>query len=179
MAGSDNEKRKTKYDLVAVYKYRQGWINIDSQAPNIVVKEWLATDNSIFPGPDYIKPECQYGISRIDFYLEKDDRKILLEVKGCTLQKMGMGFFPDAPTERGVKHMRELIEARSEGYECYMAFVIQMNGITHVMPNRAIQPEFADTMKEAIRAGVKLVFLSCDVTRDSLEVNGVRVIDCL
>mgnify|MGYP000787010301 FL=1 len=109
---SDNPARKTLYDLVAVYKDRIGWINIDSQAPNKVVKEWLEAQDY-----DVVRPEYTYGNSRIDFYLEKGEHKILMEVKGCTLEINGIGYFPDAPTERGVKHLRELAAARQEGYE--------------------------------------------------------------
>lgn len=110
---SDNPARKTLYDLVAVYKDRIGWINIDSQASNKVVKEWLEAQDY-----DVVRPEYTYGNSRIDFYLEKGEHKIIMEVKGCTLEINGIGYFPDAPTERGVKHLRELAAARQEGYEC-------------------------------------------------------------
>ena len=96
---SDNPARKTKYDLVAVYKKTLGWVNIDSQAPNKVVKEWLDTQDY-----DLVRPEYRYGASRVDFYMEKGDMKYLMEVKGCTLEIDGIGYFPDAPTERGVKH---------------------------------------------------------------------------
>ena len=110
---SDNPKRKTKYDLVAVHKQGLGWVNMDSQAPNKVVGEWLAKQDY-----DYIKPEFTYGKSRIDFYMEKGEQKYLLEVKGCTLEVDGIGYFPDAPTERGVKHLRELAQAQQAGYRC-------------------------------------------------------------
>lgn len=121
---SDNPKRKTKYDLVAVHKQGLGWVNMDSQAPNKVVGEWLAKQ-----GYDYIRPEVTYGKSRIDFYMEKGEQKYLLEVKGCTLEVDGIGYFPDAPTERGVKHLHELTQAQWAGYQCAVAFVIQMEGI--------------------------------------------------
>ena len=126
---SDNPKRKTKYDLVAVHKQGLGWVNMDSQAPNKVVGEWLAKQ-----GYDYIKPEFTYGKSRIDFYMEKGEQKYLMEVKGCTLEVDGIGYFPDAPTERGVKHLHELAQAQRTGYQCAVAFVIQMEGITEVLP---------------------------------------------
>ena len=104
---SDNPKRKTKYDLVAVHKQGLGWVNMDSQAPNKVVGEWFAKQ-----GYDYIRPEFTYGKSRIDFYMEKGEQKYLMEVKGCTLEVDGIGYFPDAPTERGVKHLHELAQAQ-------------------------------------------------------------------
>ena len=167
---SDNPARKTRYDLVAVYKDRIGWINIDSQAPNKVVKEWLET-----LGLDRVSPEYTYGNSRIDFYMEKGDCRILMEVKGCTLEIDGIGYFPDAPTERGVKHLRELAAARQAGYECVVAFVIQMEGITEVRPYVEMQPEFGTALAEAEAAGVKVLFLPCEVGRDWLKINGKLV----
>ena len=117
-----NPERKTPYDLVAV-DTPIGIINIDSQAPNAVVKEWLMKQDY-----DLVVPEYKYGNSRIDFYMEKGEDKYLLEVKGCTLIKDGIGYFPDAPTERGVKHLRELTAAIDKGYKAMAAFVIQVEG---------------------------------------------------
>ena len=119
--------RKTKYDLVAVKKNNGRLINIDSQAPNKVMLEWLKKQDH-----SKVVPEYTYGSSRIDFYLEKNDKKILMEVKGCTLEIDGIGYFPDAPTLRGVKHIHELISAKHEGYEAALAFVIQMEGIKEI-----------------------------------------------
>ena len=154
--------------------------NISPFAPNELLKEWLASEaNTLFPGPDYIKPECQYGESRFDMYLEKDDRRIFMEAKGCTLEWGWLGLFPDAPTERGAKHLWELIEAVKEGYECYLVFVIQINGITHVRPNRPIDPDFADAMRAAIVNGVKVLNLECHIEPDSLEVVGYNIISNL
>ena len=165
MEVSDNPKRKTKYDLVSVYKKGIGWINIDSQAPNRVVKEWLKTQDY-----DVIKPEYIYGDSRIDFYMKKGSQEYLMEVKGCTLEIDGVGYFPDAPTVRGVKHLRELARARKSGYECAVAFVIQMEGITEVRPNVAMQQEFGEALEEARAAGVKILFFMCEVGRDTLRI---------
>ena len=162
---SDNLKRKTKYDLVTVHKQGLGWVNMDSQAPNKVVGEWLAKQ-----GYDYIRPEFTYGKSRIDFYMEKGEQKYLLEVKGCTLEVDGIGYFPDVPTERGVKHLHELAQAPRTGYRCAVAFVIQMEGITEVRPNVRTQPEFGTALAEAKAAGVRVLFLLCRVGRDSLEI---------
>lgn len=162
---SDNPKRKTKYDLVSVYKKGIGWINIDSQAPNRVVKEWLKTQDY-----DVIKPEYTYGDSRIDFYMKKGSQEYLMEVKGCTLEIDGVGYFPDAPTVRGVKHLRELARARKSGYECAVAFVIQMEGITEVRPNVAMQQEFGEALEEARAAGVEILFFMCEVGRDTLRI---------
>lgn len=165
---SDNPTRKTKYDLIAVYKEGLGLINMDSQAPNKVVYEWLKEQ-----GYDYIKPEYNYGSSRIDFYMERGKQKYLMEVKGCTLEIDGIGYFPDAPTERGVKHLRELAKATSEGYECIAAFVIQMEGVNQVFPNVETHKEFGEALKEAREARVKVLFLGCKVEEDSLEIDRV------
>ena len=161
---SDNESRKTKYDLIGVYKENFGLINIDSQAPNKVAKEWLDSKDYT-----YIKPEYTYSNSRIDFYMEKENEKYLMEVKGCTLERNGVGYFPDAPTERGVKHIYELIKAKKEGYEVALAFVIQMEGVDKVLPNIDTHPEFGVAMSEAKDAGVDIIFIKCRVYEDKLE----------
>ena len=158
-------ERKTKYDLVAVMKSTGVLFNIDSQAPNKVVKEWLETKEY-----DRILPEYTYGDSRIDFYMEKGKEKFLMEVKGCTLEVDGVGYFPDAPTERGVKHLRELIKAKEEGYRAILAFVIQMEGVYEVRPNIATHPEFAEAFEEAKKAGVEILFLPCKVAPDELKI---------
>lgn len=165
LAVSDNPNRKTKYDLVAVYKEKLGWVNIDSQAPNKVVQEWLETQDYTL-----VKPEYVYGDSRIDFHMVKDQQEYLMEVKGCTLEIDGIGYFPDAPTERGVKHLKELTKARTLGYECIIAFVIQMEGVSEVRPYISMQPEFGEALEEAKAAGVKVLFLQCEVGRDTLQI---------
>ena len=162
---SGNPNRKTKYDLVAVYKEKLGWVNIDSQAPNKVVQEWLETQDYTL-----VKTEYVYGDSRIDFYMVKDQQEYLMEVKGCTLEIDGIGYFPDAPTERGVKHLKELTKARTLGYECIIAFVIQMEGVSEVRPYISMQPEFGEALEEAKAAGVKVLFLQCEVGRDTLQI---------
>lgn len=162
---SDNLNRKTKSDLIAVRKEGMGWINIDSQAPNKVVYEWLEKQ-----GYSYIKPEYKYGNSRIDFYMERENSKYLMEVKGCTLEIDRIGYFPDAPTERGVKHLRELTLATKKGYKCIIAFVIQMEGITEVRPNISTHPEFGIALKEAKDAGVEIWYMPCRVMPDELFI---------
>lgn len=157
--------RKTKYDLIAVYKEGFGLINMDSQAPNKVVAEWLKKQDYT-----YIKPEFTYGDSRIDFYMEKGEKKYLMEVKGCTLEVDGIGYFPDAPTLRGIKHLKELQKAAKIGYHCMVAFVIQMEGVTEVRANVETHKEFGVALDEAKRAGVMVKFLQCKVTEDSLEI---------
>lgn len=225
--------RKTKYDLVAVRKSNGVLFNIDSQAPNKVVGEWLASQ-----GYSTIIPEYKYGDSRIDFYMERlaeisDDsehknadyfpehhntvirehdldhlepdigvrkhraiepctaadqengggiqpsvkhERYLMEVKGCTLEIDGIGYFPDAPTERGVKHIRELIKAQKAGYHAILAFVIQMDGVEEVHPNTDTHPEFGTAMEEAIAAGVQIIFFTCHVEPDELVITGSRTI---
>ena len=170
LAISDNPSRKTKYDLISVYKNGIGWINIDSQAPNVVVKEWLESRTELFKDITLLRPEYTYGNSRVDFYLECGERKIFIEVKGCTLEIDRAGYFPDAPTERGVKHLHELAGAVKDGYECYIAFVIAMNGITKVLPNVEIHPEFGIALDEAEKAGVQILYLPCDVKPDKLTI---------
>lgn len=157
--------RKTRYDLVAVRKENGVLFNIDSQAPNKVVKEWLGKK-----GFSRVAPEYTYGSSRIDFYMEKDADRYLMEVKGCTLEIDGIGYFPDAPTERGVKHLRELIHAASEGYKAIAAFVIQMDGVREVKPNIVTHPEFGRVLDQAVEAGVRILPLPCHVEPDSLEI---------
>lgn len=167
---SDNPSRKTRFDLVAVYKEGLGWVNIDSQAPNIVVREWLESGKSDFGELDFLKPEYTYGKSRVDFYLEQGDRKIFIEVKGCTLEVDGVGYFPDAPSERAVKHLRELTAAVMRGYECYIAFVIAMPKVKEVLANVKTHPEFENALEEAKRAGVKVLNLTCRVEPDGMEI---------
>ena len=167
LTAPENPARKTKYDLVAVRKNTGVLFNTDSQAPNKVMREWLEKQ-----GFDRVVPEYTYGASRIDFYMERGGEKFLTEVKGCTLEKDGVGYFPDAPTERGVKHIRELIDARKNGYNASLAFVIQMGGVYEVRPNLETHAEFGKAMDDAREAGVKILFLTCRVEPDSLEITG-------
>ena len=162
---SDNINRKTAYDLIAVKKENIGWINIDSQAPNVVAKEWLYS-----MGMQAIKPECTYGKSRIDFYFEQNNIPCLMEVKGVTLERDGIGYFPDAPTQRGTKHLGELVEAKKKGYMTYLAFVIQMEDIFEVRPNVIMDPKFTQAFEEAQKNGVEILFLPCKVTPDTLVI---------
>ena len=165
----DSKGRKTRFDLIAVRKDNGLLINIDSQAPNKVVSEWLQTQ-----GFTKVIPEYTYDNSRIDFYMEHSfgntTEKYLMEVKGCTLERYGIGYFPDAPTQRGTKHLRELIKAAHEGYHTYCAFVIQMDNITEVRPNIDTDPDFTAAFEEAKRSGVHILFLPCHVESDSLRI---------
>lgn len=162
---AENPKRKTKYDLISVYKESLGWVNVDSQATNKVMAEWLDTQDY-----SYIKPEFKYGDSRLDFYMEKGNEKFLMEVKGCNLEINGKGYFPDAPSTRAVKHLQELTKAVSAGYRCIVAFVIPMEGVTEVLPNMETHPEFGEALEAAKEAGVEVWNLPCMVTENTLSI---------
>lgn len=165
---SPNPARKTRWDLIGVEKDMR-MINMDSQAPNRIVKEWLEKEN-LFSDITLIRPEYTYGNSRIDFYVEADGRRILIEVKGVTLEENGVVRFPDAPSERAVKHVKELIHAVKEGFEAYVFFVIQMKGVCYFTPNTDTHPQFAQALQEAESQGVKIVAYDCNVTEDSISI---------
>lgn len=171
----DSANRATAYDLVAVEK-EGSIVNIDSQAPNKAVREWLLS-GGLFSGVSLVKPETTFGESRFDFYIEAENekkggrtRRIFMEVKGCTLEEGGVGKFPDAPSERAVKHVRELILAAKAGYESYLLFIVQMDRVNYVVPNAQTQPEFAGALLEARRAGVRIIARDCLVTKDTMEI---------
>ena len=165
---SDSESRKTAFDLVAVEKGDR-LINMDSQAPNKAVGEWLREKNPFGEGFS-VYPEKKYGNSRFDFYLESQDRKIFMEVKGCTLEKDGVVLFPDAPTLRGVKHIEELAHCLDEGYEAYIMILVQMSDVKYFTPNYDSHPEFGEALEKASRKGVKILCYDCNVTHDSMTV---------
>ena len=164
----DNPNRKTKFDLIAVRK-NGNLINMDSQAPNKVFHEWVKEGN-FADDITYIKPECKYKNSRFDFYIETVNRKIFAEIKGVTLEENGVVMFPDAPTERGVKHINELIECKKEGFESYIFFIIQMKNCKCFTPNRKTHPEFADALEKAKANGVNIVALNCNVSQNELKI---------
>lgn len=166
---SEKEERKTKYDLVAVEKGNR-LINMDSQAPNKAVQEWLLT-KELFPDLVNVKPETTYQKSRFDFYIECKAKKIFMEVKGVTLERDGVVSFPDAPSERAVKHVEELIKARQEGYEAYVLFVVQMEDVTSFVPNQKMHPEFAAALQKANQAGVHILAYECKVTPDEMTID--------
>ena len=165
---SDNPARKTKYDLITVVKNGM-LINMDSQAPNKVFGEWVSQGN-FAADVDLIKPECKYGNSRFDFYIEAGGRKIFAEIKGVTLEEEGIVMFPDAPTERGVKHIKELCECVKNGYESYIFFIIQMEQCKYFTPNKVTHPEFAEVLKKASECGVNIKALNCNVAKDELKI---------
>ena len=161
-----NPARKTDYDLIAVYKGGL-LINMDSQSPNKAAYEFIPR---LFENVTLIKPETVYGDSRFDFYIEAEGRRIFMEVKGCTLENEGVCKFPDAPTERGVKHLNELVKCISDGYEAYILFVIQMERAMYFTPNSETHPEFAEALKNAEKNGVKVLAYSCNVEEDSMTI---------
>ena len=160
---ADNPARKTPYDLIAVYKGDR-LINMDSQAPNTVAADYLANR---FPTAS-IRREVTYGDSRFDFHVQNGDEEWFIEVKGCTLEIDNIGYFPDAPTERGVKHIRHLIRAVGEGYKATILFVIQMEGIAAIRPNDNTHPAFGEALREAAKAGVEVWAVDCAVTPSTL-----------
>ena len=165
---SDNPDRKTKYDLISVYKGEK-LFNIDSSAPNKVFGEWVK-NSDYFKNVTLVKPEKKYGNSRFDFYIEAEDRKIYAEVKGVTLEKDGVLMFPDAPTERGVKHINELVECVKDGFDAYAVFVIQTDEAKYFTPNIETHKEFAVALKNALKNGVKVLCLTCNVTKDEISI---------
>lgn len=164
---AENPARKTKYDLVAVRRGDET-VNIDSLAPNKVAAEYIPT---LFPDCKLIKPETKFGSSRFDFYIEDNSDKIFLEVKGVTLSRDGIAVFPDAPTARGAKHLRELAAAKAAGYRAAVLFVIAMKGIFSFTPNRETDPEFAAALSAAAAAGVEIYAVDCRVTPDSVAAD--------
>ncbi len=172
---SEKADRSTAYDLVAVEKGSRV-INMDSQAPNKAVGEWLEK-RELFPGLTVLRPEKKYGNSRFDFYIETETDKIFMEVKGVTLEEDGVVRFPDAPSERAVKHVEELVAARKAGYRCFVMFVIQMKDVQYFTPHEKMHPEFAEALRKAADAGVEIVAYDCKVMPDSMEIDKpVRVV---
>jgi len=162
---SGNPARKTAYDLISVQKGSR-IINMDSQAPNAAVEEWLLGGG--IAGAEHIRREVFYGESRFDFAFEREEKQCFLEVKGVTLENDGVCAFPDAPTVRGTRHLRELIKAVGEGYGAYVLFVIQMKDVKYLHPNDKTDPEFGAALREAARAGVTVLAMECKVTSDSM-----------
>lgn len=163
----DKPERKTKFDLVAVQKGSR-LINMDSQAPNAAAKEWLAAGG--LGEISELKPESKWGNSRFDFSFVKAGRQCFLEVKGVTLETDGVCAFPDAPTERGRKHLQELAELAKAGYGAYVLFVIQMENVLYLHPNDGTDPAFGKALREAAAAGVRVMAMDCAVTAHSMVI---------
>lgn len=169
-----NPARKTPCDLIAVEKRTskgKTLVNVDSQSPNVIAKEWLAGGG--LGECSELRAEYTIGQSRIDFYMRQPDCKTLVEVKGCTLEKDGHAFFPDAPTERGIKHLKELTRLRVQGWRCCVLFVIQMKGIHSFSPNRQMHPAFADALRDAKNTGVEIYAVDCKVSADEIAIDGL------
>ncbi|BCJ92998.1 sugar fermentation stimulation protein SfsA [Anaerocolumna cellulosilytica] len=166
---SDNPDRKTDFSLIGVRKGER-LINMDSQAPNKAVHEWLLR-GEFLEDVVSVKPEKTYGDSRFDFYIETSEKKIFMEVKGVTLEENDVVMFPDAPTERGIKHIKELCRSVKEGYEAYVLFVIQMDKVKLFKPNYRTHPEFGEALKEAEKQGVNILAMDCIIHEDSMELN--------
>jgi sugar fermentation stimulation protein A len=175
LSKSDNPNRKTVYDLIAVVKEAPFGnkdadpilVNIDSQAPNAAFGEYVRA-GYFLPGVEKVKGEFTYGNSRLDYFVKTEDREVLCEIKGVTLEEQGVALFPDAPTERGIKHLMELIRGVKEGYDAYAVFVIQMKGVHAFSPHDGMHPEFGEAVREAKKNGVNLLALECDVNPDQL-----------
>ena len=170
---SDNPERKTKFDLIAVEKVTSCgtlMINMDSQAPNTAAHEWIAS-GGVFGEGGIVRREVTYGRSRFDLYIEHGERRAFVEVKGVTLENDGVASFPDAPTERGIKHINELIAARNDGYEACILFVVQMKGIHTFAPNDETHKAFGDALRHAAESGVRILVYDCRVTPDEMVVD--------
>ena len=166
--------RKTKYDLIATEKIcsdgKKILINMDSVAPNEAAFEWV-TKSGIFSKNAYVKREVFFGESRFDLYVCDGKRRAFIEVKGVTLEKDDKAMFPDAPTERGIKHLSSLVKSISEGYEAYVLFVIQMKGVSSFSPNDEMHKEFGNALRDAAAAGVKILAMDCIITANSMIID--------
>ena len=172
--------RKTRYDLIAVDKIRDKKpvlpVNMDSQIPNAAAAEWLPESGMFSPDAE-IRREVTYGNSRFDLFIKDGARQCFMEVKGVTLEHNGIAYFPDAPTERGVKHIRELIQCREAGFEAVIFFVIQMKEIRQFRPHDAMHPEFGNALREAAEKGVSIMAMDCLVTPESMVIDApVKVV---
>ena len=166
---SDNPARKTQYDLITVRK-GQRLINMDSQAPNVAVREWLESGG--LGEIENLRQETVHGDSRFDFSFTQEGKTCFLEVKGVTLEDNGVCAFPDAPTQRGAKHLRGLAEAARQGYGAYVLFVIQMTDVKYLHPNDRTDPDFGAALREAAAQGVKVLAVSCQVSEDEMMISG-------
>ena len=171
----DSKIRKTKFDLISVYKGNR-LINIDSQVPNKMFSEWVKLGN-LFKDIKVFKSEVFYKNSRFDFYVEYEDKKAFIEIKGVTLENEGVVLFPDAPTSRGVKHLKELVSAREEGYEAYVIFIVQMEGVKYFSPNYETHKEFGDTLSFCKNNGVNILAFDSVVLKDEIYIkDSVKVL---
>ncbi len=166
----DSNSRKTKFDLISVYKGRK-LINIDSQIPNKMFGEFL-NSSCLFKDINYFKSEVTFGNSRFDFYIEYQNKKAFIEVKGVTLERDGVVLFPDAPTSRGVKHLKELIRAKREGYEAYVIFIVQMEDVKYFTPNYEMHKEFGEALSFCKDEGVGVLAFDSVVSKNEIYIKG-------
>lgn len=164
---SGNPSRKTEYDLITVRKDSR-LINMDSQAPNLAAKEWLSAGG--LGNIQDLRAETVHGDSRFDFSFTLDGKQCFLEVKGVTLEDGGVCAFPDAPTERGTKHLRGLAQAVREGFGAYVLFVIQMENVEYLHPNDATDPDFGAALREAAASGVRIIAMDCNVSVNEMRI---------
>ena len=164
----DNPSRKTSYSLITVQK-GELLVNMDSQAPNAAVEEWLPK-SGLFQEITKIKREATYGSSRFDFYVEADGKRCFMEVKGVTLEEDGVVRFPDAPTQRGAKHLEELCKCMEDGFAAYVIFVVQMRPVNYFTPHTERDPVFSAALKKAYDSGVSVLAVDCAVTPDTMEI---------
>lgn len=168
---SNNTNRKTAYSLIAVYK-GDNIVNMDSQAPNEIFADAISSGKIEEIGEvDFVKREVKYKNSRFDIYYEKNGKKGFVEVKGVTLEENGLAKFPDAPTERGTKHILELMEAKKEGYETSIAFVVQMKGVKSFTPHKERDKKFYDALYKAYNEGVNILLYDCNVSENSIDID--------
>lgn len=172
---SDNPARKTAYDLISVCKEGR-WINMDSQAPNEAAAEWIQ-GGGLFPEEVSVYRERKYGNSRFDIYVESMERKAFIEVKGVTLEEDNIVRFPDAPTERGLKHVEELAECMKDGYEAYLLFVIQMKDVRKFQPNWNTHHRFGEALRAARDAGVRILAMDCMIGEDFMKIQDPVEVD--
>ncbi len=165
---ADNPNRKTQYDLIAVLKGNR-LINMDSQAPNKAAEEWLRSGG--LGQISQLRPETTFGKSRFDFSFQKEGKPCFLEVKGVTLENDGICAFPDAPTQRGARHLQELTQLAQDGYGAYVLFVIQMKNVNYLHPNDATDPAFGKALREAQQSGVQILAMDCTVTEDTMTLH--------
>jgi sugar fermentation stimulation protein A len=171
-AGPDRDGRKTRYSLIAARR-RDGWVNIDSQAPNAVVREALMAGRiAELPSVRSLRGEASYGGSRFDFHFDDGVREGFIEVKGVTLERGGTALFPDAPTARGARHLEELAKAAESGYAAFVLFLVQMEGCRRFMPHGELDPRFAEALRRAARAGVRVLAYDSVVSPDEIAIGG-------
>ncbi len=171
LSRASNPQRKTAFDLVAAEKnLPDGFVllvNLDSQIPNDVAAEWLPR-SGLFSPDAVFRREVTFGGSRFDFYVEDGNRRAFLEVKGCTLERDGICSFPDAPTVRGARHVKELTQVLNQGYEAFVLFIVQMKGMRYLIPNDATDPQFGQNLRAAAEAGVRVLAVECEVSADTI-----------